>query len=456
MTQKTRQLILVSIAALFAIVLALFLANRNVANDRTPPPEVAAKAAWIADHPADWLTAAAISDAALDTSLPRRRELWVASYALARHLAPRLRNPPAAFVRDGLFHWYELSDADRKAVLDAAVPLLRDPQLFGDLQGPLFALTRDFDYLFRNAPQTLDALGWLRSTASMRGLFDDYRRTRAAIERLRLASSSTDRPLHEWPSLFPRTITTAEEPLVRSLLQQMQQQSFEPGQFGPSIEPVIEYAIAHHLQPLDGLVPFVEGTEGLPDFTRARLALALGRPEAASLIELASPNMGSPEWARYHIERALFEARQGNAALADVQLRRAVVNRLDPSVLAAAEQSATLLHKDAAAAQYRQQLAATARQPRYWDGTCGTNELCGSARTVVYSPGSIDIHAEVVQSDQTPPYLEIYADDARVAEGEVASERVFKLPLPRGAHRIEVRLVNPEVANGTQRRVRLS
>jgi hypothetical protein len=62
-----------------------------------------------------------------------------------------------------------------------------------------------------------------------------------------------------------------------------------------------------------------------------------------------------------------------------------------------------------------------------------------------------------VQSDRIPPYVEIYADDARVAEGEVDKTRRFTLPLASGVHRIEVRLINPRIGgSGFQRRVRLS
>jgi hypothetical protein len=459
MSNQRRQTILATMAIALAIVLVLFLADRDAIKDPAPPRESAGMSKWLAAHPADWLTAAALSDAALDTSLPRRVELWHASYALANHLAPRVPNPRAAFVRDGLFHWYELEDRDRKAVLDTAAPLLRDPQTFGTLSEPLFDLTHDFDYLLHNAPQTVDAMGWLRMLAATRGLFAQYRETRARVERLRVADFAAQRasvPTAELPALLPRRLTAAEEPLVRQILEEMQQRSFDPVHVKGDLEGMIEYTIAHRLQPLAGVAPFVEESNLLPDTVRARLALALGHPEAASLIELGSSSAGTPAWSRYHLERALFEAQQGNAAAANLQLRRATTNAPDLNVLATSEQCATLLHKDAAAAQLRQQLASLARRPIEWSDTCARNELCDLARASVYSTGNVEIKADVVQSDQTPPYIEIYADDARVAEGEVAGERRFTLPLPRGVHRLEIRLINPRLGNGTQRRVRLS
>src|SRR5687767_10260245 len=113
MTRGARQTLLLGIAALYAAVLALFLANPGIAEDPQPPENLAGRAAWIREHPADWLVASAITEGALDAQVPRRRELWRASYDLARQVAPRRRNPPAAFVRGGLFHWYELNDAER-------------------------------------------------------------------------------------------------------------------------------------------------------------------------------------------------------------------------------------------------------------------------------------------------------------------------------------------------------
>jgi len=444
---------------MFATLIAFFLVDLDVVNDPAPPRDLAAMAAWMQKHPADWLTAAEISDAALDGSLPRRVELWRTSYALALHLAPRLQNAPAAFVRDGLFHWYELEANDRKAVLDVAAPLLHDKEIFDDLHTPLWDLTHDFDFLLRNAPSTIDAIDQLRAMSASRGLFAEYRKTREALAQQRLATFRQERatmPPHELPSLLPQRLSTDDEPLVRAILEELHRQSFAPEQFRE--EPtaaMIEFALDHNLQPLEALVPFIEA-QAIPPQTRARLALALGRADAAMLIELAAARPVAPEWVRYRVERALYEAKHGNAGAAELQLRRALASSSDPLVFAAAAQSADLLQNDAAAAQYRRQLMAGAKAPRQWNPNCGGNDVCDWARTLVYSPGSIDIDMAVVQSDRIPPYVEIYADDARVAEGEVVDARRFTLPLAPGVHRIEVRLVNPRIGSGVQRRVRLS
>jgi hypothetical protein len=94
---------------------------------------------------------------------------------------------------------------------------------------------------------------------------------------------------------------------------------------------------------------------------------------------------------------------------------------------------------------------------RTWAGTCGVNELCASATAKQYvRDGTIDLTLTAVQSDETPPYVEIFVDDARVAEGEVHGSRAFRIAVATGLREIEVRLVNARTRNGIQRRVRLS
>jgi hypothetical protein len=147
---------------------------------------------------------------------------------------------------------------------------------------------------------------------------------------------------------------------------------------------------------------------------RARLAVALARDRQASVIELSSAQR-TPEWAPYFLERAAFEAARGDATLA---------------------------------ASYRQR--AVLPEPTQWSGLCGRDELCTTATRVVEAP--ITIGVQNAQSDEVPPYVEIYADDALVAEGAIDDSRSFTV----GKGRIELRLVNPLTRNRFQRRVRLS
>src|SRR5688572_33424661 len=85
MTRRARQALMTFIAALFASMLVLFLTNRHLVQDPIAPRDLNGMARWIGEHPGDWLTASAISNAALDSNLPRRHELWRSAYALARH-----------------------------------------------------------------------------------------------------------------------------------------------------------------------------------------------------------------------------------------------------------------------------------------------------------------------------------------------------------------------------------
>ncbi|HYU24190.1 MAG TPA: hypothetical protein VEO74_03225, partial [Thermoanaerobaculia bacterium] len=68
-------------------------------------------------------------------------------------------------------------------------------------------------------------------------------------------------------------------------------------------------------------------------------------------------------------------------------------------------------------------------------------------------PSSIAI--ETVKSDEVPPYVEIYLDDARLAEGDVPASRTFAIPATKGVHRLEVRVVNPQTRNLAPRIVRV-
>ena len=390
MTRRTRQVILTLHIAVLAGLLVAFLASPGLARDPKRPAGVAGLARWIAAHPADWLAASAIADEALDSGLPRRFELWRAAYEHGSLLAPHRRNASAAFFRSGLMHWYELGPADRRLVLDHGAPLLRDPALFYALHRPLWQLTRDLGYLRRNAPRSESALAPLKDIAAANGLFDDYRQLREQIRQERLAAFQARRstaPMRELLALMPQRIETADEPLVRGLLEELDRRSFELREIDGRIEPVAAYALAHGVQPLAGLKPLLDEHGRLSDRTRARLARALGDPAEALRIEALAGRVPEPK-------------------------------------------------------------------PGVWEGTCGRDEVCGTARTV--HDGPLRIRVSVVQSDQVPPYVEIYTDDALVAEGAVTDERVFDVNAPPGRHRTEVRLANPRTKNLIQRRVRLS
>ncbi|HYI10628.1 MAG TPA: hypothetical protein VEK57_16325 [Thermoanaerobaculia bacterium] len=423
MTQTLRRVLLTFTATLMTLFLALFLTTPELARDQKRPQELEALGVWIENHPADWLAASALSDRALDSNSPRRRELWRTAYAHAGYLAPLRPNSAAGFVRAGLFHWYELPEDDRKAVLEVAATLLHDPAVFTSLYTPLWQLTRDLAYLRRVAPRTTLATAQLRDLAATHGQFDHYRQLRAELRASRLHDLQKTRNLltpAELLAILPEHVDTADEPLVRAILEHLDRSAFDVKQLGEGAEKLARYALDHHVQPLTALASLCETPGVVSDATRARLALALGKREAATRIEMSGTVVAAKEWLPYYLDRAELEAREGNSSVAALYRARAATAR------------------DASGA---------------WSETCYQNELCRNA--VRETNGPLALRLSVVQSDETPPYVEIYVDDALAAEGEIADERSFTVGGP-GHHRVELRLVNRHTRNGVQRRLRLS
>jgi hypothetical protein len=427
MTRAMRQTLLSSIAAASALLLLLFLANPDLTRDPLRPGDLGELATWLSRHPADWLAASAITDRSLDSALPlaRRVALWRSSHMLAAHLAPLRKNPTAGFVRAGLFHWYELGAAERRSILAAAAPLLRDPAIFAALHRPLWELTRDLGYLQRSAPPTINALWMLRELAVASGNFDAYRNLRTALRDGRMNEFRAKRAtatVAELIDILPQPITESDEPLVRAILEEIDRRPFDLQTMGGRVEELALYAIRHDVQPLKALGPLIDHVDKLTNPTRARLALALGDRNAAMRVELTTALVSAAEWVPYFLDRAAFEEKNGQPALA---------------------------------ARYRLR-ATVADQPvsNVWMNTCGANELCATASRI--HDGPLKFRASVSQSDEIPPYIEVYLDDVLVMEGEVREVKPIAVDAAPGPHRTEVRLVNRTMRNGTQRRVRLS
>lgn len=424
MTSRTRQAALTLVLLAAALCLAAFLLRGDAWRDPERPREAVALASWLAAHPADWLAASALSDAALDTALPDRGELWRATHALAETLAPRRPNTAAGFVRAGLFHWYELGPRDRQAVLEAAVPLMADRAFFARMHEPLWRLTRDFAYLRRVAPRDVSAYEQLRDLAAANGLFADYRALREAVRRERLRRFHEMRSASTPPellNLLPARLTAADEPLVRAILEELDRRPYDAQQVGTRIEELAQYAIDHRIQPLSALSPLVAADGKLSDVTRARLALVLGDLESATRIELTDGVLGAREWLPYYLDRVGAEEARGDGG---------------------------------AASTYRTRAALSARDvTQSWTNLCGTSELCATASRI--HEGPLRVTVAPAQTDEIAPYVEIFVDDRLVAEAEVPDERTFDVA-GAGRHRVEVRLVNRHMKSGIQRRVRLS
>ena len=424
MTRINRQVLLAVTVVITGTFLTAFLANPAVSRDPFRPEDVDGLARWVIDHPADWLGASALTDHALDSSAGRRRELWHGAYGQARYLAPYRTNPHAAFVRGGLFHWYELAADDRKRVLEVTAPLLRDPLVFRRLHQPLWQLTGDLDYLRRTAPREEKALVWLRDIASTNGFFAQYRELRDAVDEERVRRFEAQHavlPPPELIALLPPRLKRSDEPLVRRVLEELERRPLVASNAHVRrVDDLVSFVIRHRIKPLTGLEAIVD-SPSVNDATRARLALALSHELKASTIELAAARI-SPEWNQYFLERADFEERRGKDDLAGHYRRRASL--------------------------------ATKDDPANWKGLCGRDEVCNFATTVRNGPFSVTV--QNAQSDQVAPYVELYVDDALVAEGAVEDSRVFTVAGSAKRQRVELRLVNPWTRNRIQRRVRLS
>lgn len=462
MTRTQRQAFLLTLIGLMTATSILFFSNLSIIRDTKPPSEPLLMAAWLVRHPADAATANAMAETALDSLAPGRIELWRASYALAERLAPNRLNTAIAFVRGGLFHWPELGAADRKTVLQAAEELLHDEQNFASLYEPLFRLTGDFAYLRRNAPVTIASLERLRALAVTNGLFEEYRELRETLRAERWKAFQAARKRGEVATLFellPPRLEAKDDVFVRGILEELDRSAYDLRTGGAQLDDLILYAIRHRMEPLAALSPVSTIPGIVADATRARLALALGNTDAASKIELSSSTTRSPEWARYHLERAHFEANHGQARLAEVHLARASQWGMTPDVMVMARDVTLALGNEELAARYGSELQSLTQAPPRWEGTCSENELCDRAvarRFVPEDRAPIRVHAEAIQTDETPPYVEIYVDDTLAAEGAVTEDRDFRILATSGVHRVEVRLVNRFTRNGVQRRVRLS
>jgi hypothetical protein len=391
LTRTQRQVWLTATIVVTTSVLLLFLAHRDVMRDPEPPSDVRALAAWLAEHPADWKAAATLADRSLDSSWPHRVEIWRASHDAGLALAPHRPNPQAGFVRAGLFHWLELNDADHKRVLDAARPLLRnDIGLFLQLHRPLYRLTRDFGYLSGAAPARIEAYAALRDLAASYGKFDDYRTFRERERRLRFA-------------LFEQRRKTADIAELLALLPHPIRTDDEPLVRGILTElDRRAFDPAQLNGPIQAFTAFALDHNLTPLGGLTPLIQSDGKLQDDTRVRLAQAS-GDLESAR----------------------------RLEIST------NAHLVQKPKVGA---------------WVNLCGTDEVCDFAHGV--HEGPLTITLDVAQSDEVAPYVEVFVDDALVAESAITEPRTLTVAGP-GQHRVELRVANPRTRTGIRRRVAL-
>ena len=386
-----RKLIALGVAML--AILAVYLALRPTSEPPPLPDDPLALARRLRAHPADWRAAAALNERALDSRLPNRVALWRAAHAAAIHLAPTRQATSMELVRSSLFHWQELSPADRRAAIDTVAPLLRDSPTFLRMARPLFELTGDFGLLRRWNPGTEQALVIVRDTAATFGHFQDYRELRREVTRKRFADFHAR--LHQ---LSPAEIineipqppyTTDDEPLLREALAELHRRPLtEDPRRGFVVDALVDYALRHRLEPLDGIDSVVRIPGSASDTTRYRLAEAL------------------------HMEAAAYDIR---------------ISAKEPLT----------------------------ETPGKWHGVDTGDTLSERAWVDREMSGPASITIERVKSDEVPPYVEIYLDDARIGEGEVTAQRTFAIPSTKGLHRVVVRLADGRTRNNERRVVRI-
>jgi len=432
---------LVVLAAAMAAGLVVFLLN--------PQPKAS---------PADKAAFEKIVEQALDSNSPQRFELWRAAGQQVARVDPNRPTSASSFVRSGLFHWYELNDADRKSVLAAIEPSLHDEAFFGRMAEPLFHLTGDFKLLRRANPGTESAISFLASMAVTNGRFADYRLFREQLRKERFVtfqlSKSSASPA-ELVALVPVPATTADTALLKGILETLHVRPIDNGKLDSRrTDTLIEFALDHDLQPIDGLDALVHLTGAAGDPQRARLALRLEQFDRAAGIESASTVTDRAQWRTYVLERAVAEMRR-HEPLAAMEYLKKADDVKSPDVIAATEEIQRIAGDNPGAAAIHATLAENANKVGQWSSRCG-NDVCDHASGVLWSNGtSYVLKLTTVQSDEVPPYAEIYVDDALRDEGAVSPALLTSAELLAGIHRIDVRLANPMTRNAVRRRVRI-
>lgn len=411
MTAQRWKMYLLGLGASMTAAALLFLTIPGARVQPLPPEDLEGRLRWLAAHPADWNMAAQISHQALESSLPRRLELWRTAHELSIQLAPWRINASAQFVRAGMFHWYELSETDRAAVLRNAEPLLTDQTQFGALVLPLWQLTGNVSLLQRAAKGDVIRLGQVAAIAVTNGHFAEYRQLDDELRRAQLRDLRDARAeVHpaELLRYVQAPLDARDLPLVRELLQALHARPIDRNPaHAEAANAVLAFALRHNLQPLDGFEYLLREPNSAADPLRARLALRLGDRARATQIRLASGVSDPKQWAE--LERELAGS---------------------PAYPAPSEE---------------------------WDGLCGEFLCAAAARQLrVETARRVTLDIEKAESDNVPPYVEVLLDDRVVAEGEVAQTRRFSFDAAPGLHRLEVRLVNQLTRNLAHRRVRLS
>lgn len=392
MSERVR-LLLIMTAAVCGAAAIVFAIVRPVTERDVLPGDATSLGRRLAAHPTDWRAATALTAQSLDARVPHELELWRASRTLAIELAPGRSEPHDAFARSGFFHWPELTEDERRELLADLAPQLRDSGTFIRMAEPLFTLTGDLSVLRKNNPQTVQSTEVLRNIAVVNGRFADYRalRQELAARRIsdfdaRVGALDAEEIINALP---PPPYHSDIQPLLLTALAALQRRPLIEDPRRPQVvDALIDYAVRHDLQPLEGLEAITRFRGSASEATRARLARKLGLTTRAEQIELVTDH--------------------------------------DPKV-----------------------------DPNAWSPLCGANVCNAASREIDAAGQKVELTIEPAQSDDVPPYVEVYADDALVAEGEVAAKHPFSFAVTPGRHRLDVVIANPDTRNRGSRRVRI-
>jgi hypothetical protein len=391
----SRPLLVIAALLMLAAAGAVLISPPEMGIVRTAP-DAPLLAARIARHPTDWPAVSALAEVALDTRLENRDLLWHAAYAHAALLAPERTDPVKAFVRAGFFHWTELSEVEKQEVMTACAALLRNPVFFHQMARPIFELTGDLSFLQRSGPPTADATAWLISIALPNGRFADYRALRSHLRQQRLSELTAQ--LH----------TGVPEELVAR---------FPGPPYHSDAEPLIQSLLDElHQRPLVENPNRPDVLDAVVDYALRHNLGPLDGLEVISRI----PGAASVQ-AQIKLARQLgINERATQLEMASNDPRRVLPNDYE------------------------------------WQGLC-QSDVCTRAWRMVDAEHGIALMIENTKTDEVPAYVEIYVDDALLAEGEVGSQRELTVPAGYpGAHRIEVVLANPRTRNQSERRVHIA
>ncbi len=449
--------ILIGISLIAGVPMLFLIPRLSRAGKPHQAPTVVQLAESLRDRPADWVAFSTLSEYALDTTLPHRFDLWRRSFAHAHALAPLRPNPQTAFVRGGLFHWYELEESQRSEVKSAAVPVLRDGSVFPVIASNLLSLTGDFELLVRNNPGRLTDLQLLRDLAVNSDDFAHYRFLRDAATRKQLDDFRllpADSGLPHLIAALPVSPGEEHRPLIQQLLDRLNVRPASGSSLNPGVAgELIDFVIRRHMKPLEGLEPLMIEPASAPPTERARLAVALGNLDAASQIR-ASDSQPDTIWRQYYIERALAEEAGHDPTAAEADLVKASGGELRAEILDAAARGALIRGDLVRATMLRERLIQQFSTDQ-WSGLCG-EILCRSASSTRYF-SSPTLQLRLRRSTArggSDPYVEIRVDGRRVIEGPVG-DSTWEIPVGTGVHTVSVSLINPGTS-ADQRGVRMS